>query len=72
MNEALLKFIISRVIENANDSLEQTKQHPSDDFYKGRKMAYYEILDTIQGELDAHNLNLEEYGLDIDLEKTFL
>jgi len=72
MNEATIKFIISRVIENANDSLEESKQNPNDDFSKGRKLAYYEILDTIKSELEANDQDLKEYGLDIDLEKSFL
>ena len=72
MNEATIKFIVSRVIENANDVLEEKKQNPNDDFYKGHVMAYYEILDTIKNELEAHDQDLKEYGLDIDLEKTFL
>lgn len=72
MNDATIKFIISRVIENANDALEELKQNPKDDFYKGRKLAYYEVLDTIKNELEAKDANLKEFGLDIDLEKTFL
>ena len=32
MNESTIKFIISRVIENANDSLEEFKQNNNDDF----------------------------------------
>lgn len=72
MNDATIKFIISRVIENANDALEESKQNPKDDFYKGRKLAYYEILDTIKNELEAKDADLKEFGLDIDLEKTFL
>lgn len=72
MNEAVIKFIISRVIENANDAAEESKQNKADDFYKGRKLAYYEILDTIKSELEARDADLEEFGLDIDLEKAFL
>ena len=72
MNEATIKFIISRVVENANDALEELKQNPNDDFYKGHVMSYYEILDTIKSELVTHDQDLKEYGLDIDLEKTFL
>ena len=69
MNEATIKFIVSRVIENANDAAEELQQNPNDDFYKGRKLAYYEILDTIKSELISHDQDLKEFGLDIDLEK---
>lgn len=72
MNEATIKFIISRVLENANDALDDAKQNKNDDFYKGRKLAYYEILDTIKNELIANEKDLKEFGLDIELEKTFL
>ena len=71
MNDATVKFIISRVIEYANDAAEEAKGN-NDDFYKGRKLAYYEILDTIKNELEATDQDLEELGLDIDLDKTFL
>lgn len=72
MNESVIKFIISRVIENANDAAEEAKQNKADDFYKGRKLAYYEILDTLKNELEARDADLKEFGLDVDLEKTFL
>lgn len=72
MNDSAIKFIISRVIENANEALEEAKANKNDDFYKGRKLAYYEILDTIKNELDISDQDLKDFGLDIDLEKTFL
>lgn len=72
MTEATIKFIISRVIENAHDSLEEAKQNKDDSYYEGRKIAYYEVLDTIKSELETHDQDLKEYGLDIDLEKAFL
>lgn len=72
MTDAAIKFIIERVIENAKDSAEESKQHKNDDFYNGRKLAYYEILDTIKNELDVRDQDLEEFGLNIDLEKEFL
>ncbi|MBQ7314926.1 MAG: transposase [Clostridia bacterium] len=72
MNESTIKFIISRVIENDKDAAEEAKQNKADDFYKGRKMAYYEILDTIKNEMDVRDADLKQLGLDIDLEKEFL
>ena len=72
MNESIIKFIVSRVIDNANDAIEEAKQNPKDDFYKGRKLAYYEILDTLKSELEVREQDLKEYGLDVDLEKSFL
>nr|DAM69591.1 MAG TPA: hypothetical protein [Caudoviricetes sp.] len=66
------KYIVSRVLDNANDAISEAKENPEDDFYKGRKMAYYEILDTIKNELKVRDADLKEFGLDIDLENIIL
>lgn len=71
MDEAI-KYILSRVIDNANDAIAEAKENPKDDFYKGKKLAYYEVLATIKNELKARNQDLKELGLDINLERTFL
>lgn len=71
MNKELAQYIIARLIDHANDSIAESKEHPGDDLYWGHKLAYYQILNTIQNELDAHDENLEEYGLNINLEKVF-
>ena len=34
--------------------------------------AYYEVLDVIKSELEAHGHDLKEFGLDVNLEKEFL
>ena len=62
-----MKFIIKRVIQNALDTAEEAKEN-DDDFNKGRKLAYYEILDTIKSELYVRDVDLSEFGLDFDLE----
>ena len=72
MDESIIQFIVSRIIDNARDALNEAKQNKDDVFYAGRKLAYYEMLDTIKNELVAREQNLEEFGLDINLEKTFL
>ena len=71
MTDAAIKFIITRIIENAKDAIEESKLNENDDFYKGRKLAYYEILDTIKNELEVRDQDLKEFGLDIDLESIF-
>lgn len=48
MTEETIKHIIARVIDNANDALEEERKNKNDAFYKGKKLAYYEILDTIK------------------------
>lgn len=66
------EYIVSRVLDNANDAISEAKENPEDDFYKGRKMAYYEVLDTIKNELKARDADLKEFGIDIDLENMIL
>lgn len=72
MSEETIKFIISRVIDNANDALQEAWENKDVEYYDGKKLAYYEVLDTIKNELIAHDQNLKEFGLDINLEKVFL
>ena len=71
MNKALAQYIIARLIDHANDAIIESKDHPGDDLYFGQKLAYYQALNTIKNELDAHDEELEEYGLDINLEEKF-
>lgn len=69
MNEDTLVYILSRIINNAKDSIEALCLYPEDDFYKGKRLAYYEVLDTVKNELDVREYNLKKYGLELDLEK---
>lgn len=71
LSKEILQFIISRVIENASSTLTESK-NDKNDFSEGKSLAYYEVLDIIKNELDAHDQNLKDYGLDINLEETFL
>ena len=66
MNEDKMKYIISRLIDNANEALAES---PKDDFIKGKRLAYYEMLDTITNELELSEYDLKEFGLDIDITK---
>ena len=71
MTEETIKRIIARVIDNANDALEEERKNKNDAFYKGKKLAYYEILDTIKNDLDIDDQDLKAFGLDVNLEKLF-
>lgn len=64
-----LKYIIARVVDNANDAVEESKAEPDDAFIVGKKTAYYEVLDTIKNELDVSEQDLKEYGLNFKLEE---
>ena len=72
LNDSAVKFIIARVIDNANHALEEQKKNPNDDFYHGKCLAYYEILDSIKNDLIIEGEDLKEFGLNINLEKKFL
>jgi len=63
-----LQYIIARVIDNANDAVKDSKENPKDDFINGKKLAYYEVLDTIKNELDVSEQDMKEFGLNFPLE----
>ena len=64
------KYIISRVLERAFESVKEADQS-KDDFQAGRKLAYYEIADIIKSELWTRDADLTDFGLDVDLENVF-
>lgn len=66
-----MKYIIARLLNNANDAAEESKEDKSNKFLAGRKLAYYEMLDILRTELDVRDEDLKEFGLDIDLENTY-
>ena len=68
MDESTIKYIIARVIDNASDDDPKDRS----EFTLGRRLAYYEILDTIKNELIANEQELKEFGLDFNLEEKFL
>ena len=72
MNEKLtsesIKYIIARLIDNANDAVGESRKDRNNLFNKGRQLAYYEMLDILKSELSIRDQDLKEFGLDIDLE----
>lgn len=63
-----IKYMIARLLENANEAVEESKGNKDDEFAAGRKLAYYEMLDILKTELDVRDQDLKEFGLDITLE----
>lgn len=63
-----IKYIIARLLDNANDAVEEYNKDKKDEFNAGRKVAYYEMLDILKTEFDVRDQDLKEFGLDIDLE----
>ncbi|WP_374284463.1 hypothetical protein [Lactococcus sp.] len=72
LSEDSIKHIISRLIDNANEAVSDSKKNKGDTFYDGKKLAYYEMLDTLKNELFARGQDLKEFGLDKNLEKELL
>lgn len=72
MNEALtkegIKYVVARLLENANEAVEESKADKENKFAAGRRLAYYEMLDILKTELDVRDQDLKELGLNIDLE----
>lgn len=69
LNEDSLKYIIARLVKNANDAVEESEKDKSDAFNQGRRLAYYEMLDILKNELDVRDADLKELGLDFDVNK---
>ncbi len=67
LTDSELEFIVQRVLQNAKDALEESKISSSD-FVDGKKLAYYEILDTIKNELEVRDVDIKPFGLDVMLE----
>ena len=66
MTEASMKYIVARLVENANEALTESRREPKDAYAGGRREAYYEVLDVLKSELDAHDADLSEFGLTLD------
>ncbi|MCD8376750.1 MAG: transposase [Oscillospiraceae bacterium] len=63
LTESELEFIILRLVERANEAYAESDQDKTDIFKQGRRLAYYEMLDILRSELDAHDADLERFGL---------
>lgn len=72
LNTERVKHIVFRLLQNANKALNMKMQKDAGEYANGLSDAYYEVLSTIQSELTFADQDLSEFGLDIDLEKTFL
>ena len=72
MNNDIFNHIINRLLSNANDALKDAHANDKDEFYVGKKLAYYEVLDTIKNDLIIAEYDLQECGLDIDLDNDYL
>lgn len=69
ISEESLKYIIARLVDNANEAVEEGDKNKTDAFCQGRRLAYYEMLDILKSELDVRDTDLKEFGLDFDVDK---
>ena len=69
ISEESLKYIIARLVDNANEAVGESEKDKSDLFNQGRRLAYYEMLDILKSELDVIDADLKELGLDFDVNK---
>lgn len=63
LTTAELEFIIARVLQNAEDASEENKTNRND-FTDGKKLAYFEVLDTIKNELNVREVDTKQLGID--------
>ena len=69
--EETLKYIIARLVERADEAMQEYINDKDNDFKNGRSLAYYEMLDILRTELDLSEQDLNEFGLDFDLEEKY-
>lgn len=69
LSEDSLKYIIARLVDNANEAVEESEKDKSDVFNQGRRLAYYEVLDILKSELDVRDADLKALGLDFDVNR---
>ena len=69
ISEDSLKYIIARLVDNANEAVEESEKDRNDAFNQGKRLAYYEMLDILKSELDARDADLKALGLDFDVDK---
>lgn len=69
LNNEALKYIIARLVDNANEAVTESEADKDNLFKSGRRLAYYEMLDILKSELDARDFDLKELGLNIDVDR---
>lgn len=72
LDEETLKYIIARLVERADEAMQEYINDKDNDFKNGQSLAYYEMLDILRTELDLSEQDLNEFGLDFDLEEKYL
>ena len=72
MDNDTINYIIKRLLENADYAAEEAAKEPDNKFYVGIRQGYWQVLDTIKSEFMVADYDLEECGLDIDLDLKYM
>lgn len=72
MNNNIFNHLMERLLSKADDALNTYQKDKSNEFYSGRVEAYYEVLDALKSELTVWDYDLDQCGLDFDLDKKYL
>ena len=64
MSDETMKYIIECIIENAKEA----SKLPRNEFNDAKRLAYYEVLNTIKGQLEVNDVNFKDYGLSFEIE----
>lgn len=68
----VLNKIIYEIKERAEEAHCEYNRNKDDAFSDGRGIAYYEVLETIQNVLEANDIDLKKYDLNVNLEKKYI
>ena len=71
LSAAEMRYVIYRVVKNGYESVSEAKNDPCE-FNDGRKMAYYEVLDTIYNQLGIYEQDTKNFGYTENWDKPFL
>lgn len=67
LEKAVLKYAIDRILSYS----EMHDVEGNEDYLAGKQIAYIETLGAIQVALETFDLNLEEYGMDFDVDNMY-
>lgn len=61
MNNGSIDYLIERLLEYAGEAIVESNENIDDVFLQGKRLAYMEILGTINTELQANGEDYEGY-----------
>lgn len=71
ITEKFFRHMVSQIIKDADIAVDDNKKNNCE-FNAGRKLAYYEVLDTINNRLAVYNRDEKDYGYDADWEQKLM